>query len=136
MNWKHFGRIHKLLYRGSGGRLGARMGWIDVALVEALGRKTGKPRTTPLACYPYRDSIVVSASNSGLDKHPAWYLNMKANPQVTVQVGRERFAAVAEEVPDEERQALWETIVEINHHQGEYLANTARKIPLIWFRRV
>jgi deazaflavin-dependent oxidoreductase (nitroreductase family) len=112
------------------------MGWIDVALVEALGRKTGKPRTTPLACYPYRDSIVVSASNSGLDKHPAWYLNMKANPQVTVQVGRERFVAMAEEVSEEEREALWKTIVEINHHQGEYLANTARKIPLIWFRRV
>ena len=126
---------HKFLYQVSGGRLGARMGWIDVALVSVIGRKSGKQRTVPIACYPYRDSIAVSASNSGLDSHPAWYLNMKANPEVSVQVGRERFQAIAEEVPDEEREALWASIVEINHHQGEYLEKTSRKIPLLWFRK-
>jgi deazaflavin-dependent oxidoreductase (nitroreductase family) len=136
MNWKFFGKVHKLLYRASGGRLGARMGWIDVALVDTIGRKSGKRRTVPIACYPYRDSVAVSASNSGQESHPAWYLNMKANPRVTVQLGRERFDAEAEEVPEEEREALWEKIVEINHHQGEYLASTQRRIPLVWFRRV
>jgi deazaflavin-dependent oxidoreductase (nitroreductase family) len=136
MNWKFFGKIHKLLYRASGGRLGARMGWIEVALVDTIGRKSGKRRSVPIACYPYRDSVAVSASNSGQESHPAWYLNMKANPRVTVQLGRERFDAVAEEVPEEEREALWEKIVEINHHQGEYLASTQRRIPLVWFRRV
>ncbi len=135
MNWKFFGKAHKFLYQVSGGRLGARMGWIDVALVSVIGRKSGKQRTVPIACYPYRDSIAVSASNSGLDSHPAWYLNMKANPEVSVQVGRERFQAIAEEVPDEEREALWASIVEINHHQGEYLEKTSRKIPLLWFRK-
>lgn len=136
MNWKYFGRVHKLLYRLSGGRLGARMGWIEVALVSVVGRKSGKLRTVPIACYPYRDSIAVSASNSGLDSHPAWYLNMKANPEVSVQLGREQFRAVAEEVPEAERDALWEKIVEINHHQGEYLQQTRRRIPLLWFRRL
>ncbi len=135
MNWKLFGKIHQRLYRWSGGRLGARMGWIDVALVETVGRKSGKKRTAPIACYPHRDSIVVSASNSGLESHPAWYLNMQANPRVRVQLGRDHFDAVAEEVPDEEREALWQKIVEINHHQGEYLAATDRKIPLVWLRR-
>ena len=135
MNWKYFGKVHGAIYRLSGGRLGARMGWIDVALVETIGRKSGKPRGAPIACYPYRDSIVLSASNSGSDRHPAWYLNMKANPRVKVQFGRERFAAIAEEVPDEERDALWPKIVKINHHQGEYLEKTQRKIPLVWLRR-
>ena len=135
MNWKYFGKIHEKLYRLSGGRLGARMGWIDVALVETVGRKSGKRRTAPIACYPYRDSIVVSASNSGSERHPAWYLNMKADPNVTVQLGREKFRAVAEEVPEEEREALWQKIVEINHHQGEYLASTERRIPLVWLKR-
>ena len=135
MNWKLFGKIHQRLYRWSGGRLGARMGWIDVALVETVGRKSGKKRTAPIACYPYRDSIVVSASNSGLESHPAWYLNMQANPRVRVQLGREHFDAVAVEVPEEEREALWREIVEINHHQGEYLAETSRRIPLVWLRR-
>ena len=136
MDWKYFGRVHKALYKLSGGRWGARMGWIDVALVEMTGRKTGKRRTVPIACYPYRDSIVVSASNSGKETHPAWYLNMEANPLVTVQLGTERYAAEAVEVPDEERAALWEKVVEINKHQGEYLAQTERRIPLVWLQRL
>lgn len=135
-NWKYFGKVHGLLYRVSGGRFGARMGWIKVALVETVGRRSGKRRTAPIACYPYRDSVVVSASNSGQESHPAWYLNMQANPDVTVQMGKERYQAVAEEVPEEEREELWKTIVDINKHQGEYLASVERRIPLVWFRRV
>lgn len=136
INWKYFGRVHKLLYKLSGGRFGARMGWIDVALVTTTGRKTGKQRTVPIACYPYRDSVAVSASNSGMENHPAWYLNMLANPRVTVQLGKETFEAMAEEVPAGEREALWATVVKINKHQGEYLAMVEREIPLVWFRRL
>lgn len=136
INWKYFGRAHKLLYKLSGGRFGARMGWIDVALVTTTGRKTGKQRTVPIACYPYRDSVVVSASNSGMESHPAWYLNMLANPRVTVQLGKETFEAMAEAVPADEREALWTTVVKINKHQGEYLAMVEREIPLVWFRRL
>lgn len=136
MDWKYFGRLHKLLYRLSGGRYGARMGWIDVALVTTTGRRSGKPRTVPIACYPYRDSVAVSASNSGRESHPAWYLNMQANPRVSVQLGRERFQALAEDVPASEREALWETVVKTNKHQGEYLAQVKREIPLVWFRRL
>ncbi len=135
LSWKHFGKVHKLIYRLTGGRIGARMGWIDVALVETIGRKSGQPRCVPIACYPYRDSIVVSASNSGKESHPAWYLNMLANPAVTVQLGRESYKAIAEDVADAERDALWATIVQLNKHQGEYLEKAARKIPLVWLRR-
>lgn len=136
LSWKHFGKVHAFLYRLSGGRFGARMGWIDVALVETVGRKTGQLRTVPIACYPYRDSVVVSASNSGKESHPLWYLNMQANPQVSVQLGKEHFRAVAEDVPDAERPALWEKIVKLNKHQGEYLEQASRKIPLVWLRRL
>ncbi len=135
LSWKDFGKAHMWLYRVSGGRLGARMGWIDVALVETIGRKSGLPRCVPIACYPYRDSIVVSASNSGKESHPVWYLNMQANSAVTVQKGRDHYRAIAEEVPDEEREALWKTIVANNKHQGEYLEKAQRKIPLVWLRR-
>ena len=135
-DWKYFGRLHKLLYTLSGGRLGARMGWIDVALVTTIGRKTGRSHTVPIACYPFRDSVAVSASNSGMERHPAWYLNMRANPKVTVQLGRERFEATAEDVPETEREALWARVVEINRHQGEYLEKVEREIPLVWFRRL
>lgn len=135
-NWKYFGKAHKVLYRLSGGRFGARMGWIKVALIDTVGRKTGKKRTVPLACYPYRDSIVVSASNSGQESHPAWYLNMRATPVVTVQLGAERYRARAEDVPEQERAELWPKIVEMNKHQGEYLGKVSRTIPLVWFRRI
>ena len=135
LNWKHFGKVHEFFYRLSGGRIGARMGWIDVALVETVGRKTGQLRCVPIACYPYRDSVVVSASNSGKESHPVWYLNMQANPAVTVQLGRESYKAIAEDVADEERDALWAKIVQLNKHQGEYLKKAERKIPLVWLRR-
>jgi deazaflavin-dependent oxidoreductase (nitroreductase family) len=135
LSWKHFGKAHLLIYRLTGGRIGARMGWIDVALVETVGRKTGQLRCVPIACYPYRDSIVVSASNSGKESHPVWYLNMQANPAVTVQMRRERYLAIAEDVAENERAALWEKIVQLNKHQGEYLEKAARKIPLVWLRR-
>ena len=136
INWKYFGKVHKLLYKLTGGRYGARMGWIDVVLVTTTGRKSGKQRTVPIACYPYRDSVAVSASNSGMEHHPAWYLNMQANPRVTVQLGKERYEAIAEEVAEEEREALWQTVVKINKHQGEYLEQVQRRIPLVWFRRL
>lgn len=136
MNWKYFGRAHKWLYRISGGRYGAKMGWIDVALVTTIGRKSGKVRTVPIACYPYRDSVAVSASNSGMETHPAWYLNMQAEPRVTVQLGKEQFPAIAEEVPLEERDSLWQTVIKINKHQGEYRESVTREIPLVWFRRL
>jgi deazaflavin-dependent oxidoreductase (nitroreductase family) len=135
LSWKDFGKAHMWLYRVSGGRIGARMGSIDVALVETIGRKSGLPRCVPIACYPYRDSIVVSASNSGKENHPVWYLNMQANPSVTVQKGRDHYRAIAEEVPDEEREALWKTIVANNKHQGEYLEKAQRRIPLVWLRK-
>lgn len=135
LNWKHFGKAHKMLYQLTGGRVGSRMGWIDVALVETIGRKSGQLRCVPIACYPYRNSIVISASNSGKESHPAWYLNMQSNPEVTVQMGRDHYQAVAEDVTEEEREALWEQIVELNKHQGEYLEKANRKIPLVWLRR-
>ncbi len=111
------------------------MGQIDVALVETIGRKTGQARCAPIACYPYRDSIVVSASNSGKETHPVWYLNMQANADVNVQLGREHFRATAEDVVEEDRDELWRTIVQLNKHQGEYLEKAQRKIPLVWLRR-
>lgn len=136
MIWKYFGEAHKALYKISGGRLGARMAGIDVVLVDTIGRKSGRVRTVPIACYPYRDSVAVSASNGGQDTNPAWYLNMRANPRVSVQLGRERFEAIAEEVPEQEREALWQKVVEINPQQLRYLEQTGRRIPLVWLRRI
>ena len=80
VNWKLFGKFHRLVYQLSGGRLMSQLGKLESVLVETTGRKSGKLRTVPIICYPYRDSIAVSASNGGAASHPAWYLNMQENP--------------------------------------------------------
>lgn len=135
MNWKHFGKVHSLLYRASGGRFGAKLGNIDCVLVETVGRKSGEKRVVPICCYPYKDSVVVSASNSGMDKHPAWYYNLKAKPECVAQLGTDRFSAVAEVLPEEEAETLLPMIFEINDHQREYREQTDRPIPIVWLRR-
>ena len=129
MNWKYFGKVHSWLYRASGGRLGAGMGRIEVALVETVGRKTGKKRIAPIACYPYKDSIVISASNSGLETHPAWYHNLRAEPRCSVQLGREHFEAVAEELSAQERDAILPAIFDINEHYGPGTSQDVNSAP-------
>jgi len=135
VNWKFFGKLHAWLYSASGGRLGSNAGPLKIALVTTTGRKSGKQRAVPIVSYPYKDSVAVSASNSGQSKHPAWFLNMQANPAVMVQLGTEKFSAIAEVVPDSERNELWILVTDMNPHQKEYRANTDRDIPLVWFRR-
>lgn len=135
MNWNFFGKVHRFVYRISGGRLGAKLAGLDIALLEVTGRKSGKLRVVPLACYPYRDSVVVSASNNGMDSHPAWYLNLQSNPQLMVQLGSERFAAVAEDLAGQEVENQWAKVVKVNPHQSKYLASTKRQIPLVYLRR-
>ena len=135
MNWKYFGKVHGWLYKLSGGKFGANMGRIDVVLLETTGRKSGKKRVAPIACYPYKDSVVVSASNSGMERPPAWFLNLKADPNCQAQLGEEKFAAIAEELSKEVGDELLPTIYKINPHQREYRESTQRHIPLVWLRR-
>ena len=135
MNWKFFGKAHGWLYRVSGGRLGAKIGRIRVVMLETTGRKSGLTRVAPIACYPYKDSVVVSASNSGLENHPAWFLNLRANPQCKAQLGTEHFEAEAVELSVEECDAVLPSIFEINPHQREYREKTDKHIPLVWLKR-
>jgi deazaflavin-dependent oxidoreductase (nitroreductase family) len=135
-NWKYFSKVHKMAYRLSNGRIGSRMAGVDVALVSITGRKTGQVRTTPIACYSHGDSVAVSASNNGLDRHPMWYLNLKVNPEVIVQFKSDRYKAEAVELVGEERGNLWQTVIEINPLQAKHQKHTSRVIPLVWFKRL
>ncbi len=136
MNWKYFGKVHSALYRISGGRFGAKMGAIDCVLVETIGRKSGQKRIVPIACYPYKDSVVISASNSGMERHPAWYYNLTAKSECTAQLGRDRFQAQVIELPKAEADALLPGIFKINPHQREYREQMQREIPLLWLKRI
>jgi F420H(2)-dependent quinone reductase len=99
--------------------------------LTVTGRKTGKRRTKPLLYMPDGDRYVVVASNGGRPDHPAWFLNVRANPDVDVQVGRRRFAARAR-IPEEgERDRLWRMAGE--HYEGwpHYQTLTHRQLPVV-----
>ncbi len=82
-----------------------------VLLLGTTGRKTGRKRTTPLMYLEDDDNMVVVASNGGASKHPAWWLNLGANPDAMVEVGGRRIRVRAEAVGSEEKRRLWPRLV-------------------------
>jgi len=96
--------VHRQIYRHTGGRLTGRVGRIPMLLLTTTGRKTGQRRTTPLFYLPDGDRLVLIASYAGDDRHPQWFNNLVANPDVTVQIaGETRRMRAAVAVPEEKR---------------------------------
>ena len=126
------------LYRRTGGRLGGtwRVGAafhhpVPICLVEHRGRKTGKLRTTPLVYLDDGDRVVVVASQAGRPEHPMWYLNLLANPDVTVQVRNRRRPMRARVADHAERAALWPRLVSLYADYDSYQSWTDRVIPVV-----
>jgi F420H(2)-dependent quinone reductase len=107
-------KVHVALYRRSGGRLGVDVpGFPDakIALLDHRGARTGAARTSPLLYLRDGEAVVVVASKAGQPTHPAWFHNLKANPETTVQVGRDLLPVRARVATDEERDRLWPRFV-------------------------
>ena len=102
-----------------------------MVLVDSVGRKSGKRRTHPLICDEQGQNIVVVASKGGIDKHPAWYLNLKANPETEINWKGEKRRVRAREAEGEERQRLWDRMAEVYPPYNDYQARTERRIPVI-----
>lgn len=103
-----------------------------VVLLTHTGRKSGTKRTNPLVAMPDGDRYLVFGSKGGAPQHPDWYWNLKANPDVTLEVGTEKFEATAEEVTGEERDRLWAKNVAARPGFGEYEKTAqGRVIPVI-----
>ena len=126
------------LYRRTGGRVGGK--WrigagfrkpVPICLLEHRGRKTGKLRTTPLVYLEEGERIVVVASQAGRPEHPMWYLNLLADPDVTVQIRDRRRAMRARVAEPEERAALWPRLVELYADYDSYQSWTDRVIPVV-----
>ena len=124
--------IHRRIFTATDGRLGGRVAGMPVVKLETIGRKTGKRRETMLTS-PVRngDIIVLVASYGGDDRHPTWYLNLEANPDVTItMLGRKRRMSARVALPDE-RADLWPGVVEAYEGYGSYQTKTSREIPLV-----
>ena len=120
------------LYRVSGGRLGNKFTHgAPVFLLDTKGRKSGEPRTAPLIYLQDGDDYVLVASKGGMSHHPAWYLNLEANPECEVEIGRARSPMRARRVSDEEKATLWPRLLAIYPDYDDYQARTDRNIPVV-----
>jgi F420H(2)-dependent quinone reductase len=129
--WERFTDFHTVTYKLTGGRIGGTYGRAPIALVESVGRKSGKRRTHPLISRADGDNLVIVASKGGIDRHPSWYLNLKANPETTVWWKGKRRHVRARDATDEERERLWPMMVEVYPPYESYQRRTERKIPLL-----
>lgn len=104
-------------------------------LLTTRGRRTGALRRTPLIYGRDGDRYLLVASNGGAPRHPAWYLNLVAEPEVSVQVGAEVFTARARTAGAEERRALWPVMAAVFPRYDTYQAQTERELPLVVLSR-
>jgi len=133
--WPVLGRLmrgHAAVYRATGGRLGARVpGLPSILLLDHVGARSGKGRTTPLVYMPDGDDLLVVASKGGHPQDPAWMHNLRAHPDTKVQVGGKRLKVHAREATPDERRRLWPKAAAYNPHWGRYRKRTSREIPLV-----
>lgn len=127
--------LHRWMDRLSGGRQGSGIFGIRFLMLEHIGRKTGLPRTTPLLYIPHEGTWLIAASNAGQDHHPAWWFNLRENPDVAIRIGRKHIDVRARRVLGEEEEALWQVMIDGFSWFEEYRAGTQREIPLIVLER-
>lgn len=128
---RSFSALNRGLLRASRGRLGNRFRGAPLVLLTTTGRKTGKPRTWPLLTVRDGDSYVFSASNSGHDHHPSWYLNLEADPAVTIEDRGRKIRGRARIVTGDERAAWYQRFVEVYPTYDQYADATDREIPVV-----
>lgn len=109
---------------------------VPMLILHHTGAKTGRERETPLAYLPDGDRWIIFASKAGAPAHPHWFLNLKANPDVRVEVDGETVAARATEVTGAERDAIYARQVEAIPQFAEYQEKTDRLIPVVALTRV
>ena len=100
-------------------------------LLTTTGARTGQSRTTPMMFHRDGERLLVIASNIGAPQHPDWYLNLRANPLVQVEIGDERFDAIATALEGSERERLWTMLKQNYPFFAEHEAKTSRVIPVV-----
>ncbi len=123
--------VHNELYRRTGGKVGGQAGGLPMLLLTTTGRKSGQPRTTPLGYLADGDRMVLVGSYGGDERHPQWYLNLRAHPDATVQVGAETKRVRAVTATPEEKAVLWPRLVTLYPGYARYQEKTTRDIPLV-----
>lgn len=126
-----FGPEHVRVYRETGGQQGYHWRGTDILLLNTTGRKSGQERTMPLIHRTDGDRYVVVASKGGAPDHPAWFENLRADPDVTVQVRDQVVPVRAHVAEGEERDRLWSLMTEVWPDYDSYQQKTDRQIPVV-----
>ena len=131
---KLIGSAHTSLYRMSGGKLGRNFRGSEFVLLTTTGRRSGKQRTTPLLGLADGENWTLIASQGGHPQHPNWYLNLRDNPDVELQIGGEKKRMRAETAEGDDRARLWAMMTELYSGYNEYQTLTDRIIPVVVLR--
>jgi len=129
---KRIGRLHIQLYQRTRGLLGARADGLDIFLLTTTGRKSGVDRTVAIPYFRREGKLLTIASYGGNKKNPAWYINLRANPDVRYQIGGEVQRGTARTATGEERQRLWDSVAHEHPRFKRYLKWCGdREIPVV-----
>jgi len=124
--------VHAQVYRLTNGMIGHRFpGVPPTLLLDHVGAKSGVKRTTPLVYTDDAPDLVLVASKGGHPRNPAWFHNLRAHPDTTVQIGSERRPVRARIATAEERDRLWPKVVDTYSGYQDYQDRTTRQIPLV-----
>ena len=124
--------VHTAAYRLSGGLVGHHIPFVPpMLLLDHVGAKSGRRRTNPLVYVEDGDNLALVASKGGHPRHPAWYHNLRANPDTTVQVGGRRVEVRARQATPEERKRIWPRAVAAWSDYANYQRRTSREIPIV-----
>jgi deazaflavin-dependent oxidoreductase (nitroreductase family) len=131
-----YGKEHVERYEATGGAEGYH--WRNgttILLLHTRGRRSGKEYVSPLIFREYEGKYLIVASKGGAPEPPDWYLNLEADPEVTVQIKDETFTAKARTADPEEKPAMWQHMVEVWPDYDEYQKKTDREIPVVVLER-
>lgn len=128
---KWYSKSNVAIYRATNGRVGGRELGLPLCLLTTTGRKSGLQRTSALVFMPDGDRVVLVAAQGGLPKHPLWLLNLRANPEVRVQIRANVHVMLARVADDAERAQLWPRLVATNPRWAKFQSWTDRVIPVV-----
>ncbi len=118
-------------FRANDGIVGGPFAGANILLLHSTGAKTGAARINPLAYFKDGEDILIVASFAGADRHPPWYYNLLANPQVQIEIGRETRSVTATDVAEPQRSELYQQIANSADAFAQYQAKTSRVIPIV-----
>ena len=126
-----FSKLHKFLYNLSGGRFMYSLVGLPVIFLTTTGRISNKPRTTPLIYMKDKDYFICVASFGGYKKHPDWYLNIKKNNQLSINVKGKNFDAISNTIVGKEKTDMWQRIIQFYPGFQKYQERTSREIQIV-----